>query len=473
MNWSLQDISAALPSAVVQAGDAPAPSVPVRRVVIDSRKVEARDLFVAIQGERFDGHQFLAEVFARGAAAAVVSEQWWRATGQADAPRPLIVVPDPVAALQDLARTYRRKVAPQVIGLTGTNGKTTTKELVANILAMRYRTHKTSGNLNNHLGVPLTLLAMPEKTEVAVIELGMNHAKEIENLCRIAGPDYGLITNIGHGHVEFLGGLDGVRRAKQELFEAVAREGIACVNADDPHVVRAAKEAHVRQSKTYGFSAGALFQASNLRLGADGCARFDFEGETLACSVPGLHNAGNALAAVVLGRLLGVETGLIRQALRKPISVAGRMCLVEMDGKTLIDDAYNANPDSMRAALDFLAQFPTPGQRIAVLGDMLELGRNTVAEHRAVLAYALAQKVDRLLLCGSHMREAQTAGGLRHKRLRYFEDKASLASFLHEISAPGDLILIKGSRGSRMEEVQQALERFSAQGTDSHSSESA
>lgn len=457
MNWTYNDIVQNARIPLTWKGAEALLRQPVQRVCIDSRQVQPGDLFVAIKGERYDGHDFVAHAFQAGAGIALVQESWYAENKQHFPGQAFLITPDTLQALQEMATLYRRRVAPRVIGLTGTNGKTTTKEMMARVLATKYRVHKTTGNLNNHIGVPLTLLSMDEQTEVAVVEMGANHFGEIAALCRIAEPDIGLITNIGRGHTEFLQDVDGVRRAKGELFAAIAESGTACVNLDDPNVVRAAKESGVRRMVTYGFAPGADVQASALELDDTGCARFVLRGLQYRPGVPGLHNAGNALAALAVGTLLGVDLQACRAALAQTLAAGGRTQRLEIAGRIVIDDTYNANPESMRAALEFLQALPAAGRRFAVLGDMLELGEQQVEAHREVLAYAAGSAIDAILVHGPLIQQA--AEQLTGSRIQIFGNKTDIADFLSENTRPGDVILAKGSRGSHMEDVLDGLTR--------------
>lgn len=455
MQWTLRqmlrlwDVDAQFAGDTVDLARRPA------AVRIDSRLVRPNDIFVAIAGERFDAHDFVAEVFAKGATAAVVGRKWWTSHQHDVADRNCIIVEDTLLALQQMARAYRRLLRPRVLALTGTNGKTTTKEMIANVLSMAFRVHKTSGNLNNHIGVPMTLLQMPSAVDFAVIEMGTNHFGEIAALCKIAEPDFALITNIGRGHTEFLIDIQGVRKAKQEIFEHVAKAGLAFVNTDDAEVVAAATAAGVKQKRTFGFAAEAEFRGENLQMQASGSPAFVWCGTKIALYVPGLHNASNALAAVAVGAHFGVPQEAVARALALPIEVTGRMRRREIAGRLFIDDSYNANPESMRAAIHFMQELPSKGRKIVVLGDMLELGQSSPLEHDRVVEYALSLPIDQVLLYGVQMQQAFADNGGESKRCHFFDDKRALAEFLLENTGVADVVLIKGSRGTRMEEIMQ------------------
>ncbi len=460
MDWSLKELIQALPLQHLQTGRGqPLNQSPVG-VSIDSRQIQPGEVFVAIRGERHDGHQFINEVLQKQALAVMVDEGWWQANQERMADHTVLVVEDTLTALQTLAHRYRQRIDPKVIGLTGTNGKTTTKELVSRVLARRYRVHKTPGNLNNHIGVPLTLLSMPSKTDIAVVEMGTNHFGEIATLCRIADPDYGLITNIGRGHTEFLQDLDGVRRAKQELFDYLADSGTAFVNVDDPMVVKAADAAGVRRRITYAFEHPADIRGTELRLDSRGHAHFNVDGNEFMVGVPGLHNAANALAAVALGLHFRVPEKDMVDALAQPaLEVSGRMRVWTLAGRTIIDDSYNANPESMRAALEFLQKIPAGGRKFAVLGDMFELGDLRLQSHQEVLQIAQRLGIDFVWVTGDAMAEAFREGRFEQKPgFRWFAGHEELAHELIHGCKRGDVLLIKGSRGMRMENIIRALQ---------------
>ncbi|MCA9733835.1 MAG: UDP-N-acetylmuramoyl-tripeptide--D-alanyl-D-alanine ligase [Deferribacteres bacterium] len=423
-------------------------------VSIDSRKMQPGDLFVAISGDVFDGHNFVKQALEKGALAAVVSKQWLQ-KNPGFAGRTLIVE-DTLVALQKIAAAYRKKLNPFVFALTGTNGKTTTKEMIANVVSAEKTTHKTTGNLNNHIGVPLTLLAMREPVEVAVVEMGMNHAREILTLCEIAQPNAVLITNIGRGHTEFFGGLEGVKKAKQEIFDYIAPRGTACVNIDDTNVVRAAHDAGVALMCKYGFSPEAEIRGENLSLGEDGCARFSWNGAMIRVAIPGLHNGHNALAAIAAGSVTGISPAKIIDAVQKEIAVSGRMNKLEVGHRTVLDDSYNANPESMLAALGTLVSLPGKGKRYAALGDMLELGVLAEESHKSVLQAAIDKNLDFVFTYGPEMEKATKK--LQNSRIRHFKSKDEIISEIQKMSEPGDVLLIKGSRGMRMEDILTALQ---------------
>ncbi|RMD96316.1 MAG: UDP-N-acetylmuramoyl-tripeptide--D-alanyl-D-alanine ligase [Calditrichaeota bacterium] len=453
MEWRLEEMLAAAHLDAEFIGDQRALAQEVRGVSIDSRRIAPGEVFFAIKGERFDGHDFVNAAFERRALAVVVRRDWWQEHHREFTGWNVIVADSTLRSLQKVARAYRRRIAAEVLALTGTNGKTTTKEMIARVMAAELAVQKTAGNLNNHIGVPLTLLAMRPPLDLAVVEMGANHFNEIATLCAIAEPTAGLITNIGRGHTEFFHNILGVRKAKRELFEYLASNGICFVNIDDENVVRAAEDAEINQQVTYGFRQGAQIRGRNLQLNADGCAEFVCDSQKFVIGTPGLHNAGNALAAVAVGIHYGIPLSQAAEALAEPITTGGRMRKVEIAGRVFIDDAYNANPESMRAALEFLGNLSATGRRFAVLGDMLELGRESVTAHAEALQLAASQGADKIYVYGPEMHRAVERVQKAIQNVEWFQKKEPIAERLHAESVSGDVILVKGSRGMQMEEV--------------------
>ena len=428
---------------------------PITGVSTDSRKVRPGDLFVAIKGEQFDGGAFLRDAFGRGAVAAIVTEAS-AAPGTED--WPLLLVGDTLRALGELALLYRRKFTIPVLAIAGSNGKTTTKEMTAKVLGMRYRVLSTEGNLNNHIGVPQTLFRLEKRHEIAVVEAGTNHPGELAYLCSILEPTHGLITGIGREHLEFFRTLRGVAKEEGALFDHLAgRQGsMAVVNADERRLTARARR--VRRRFTYGMTArGVDVRGTVLRVDDRGCAslrclrRNGTRGITVQLGIPGLHHASNALAAAAVGYLFGVSSQKIRQALEDFRPVGKRMEVKDLDGVTVFDDSYNANPDSTIAALRTLAAAHVAGKRVAVLGDMLELGAAAAREHARVGREASRLRIDYLLTFGSASKNTHEAAGKSFAV--HYDQKNILAEYLAELVAPGDAILVKGSRGMKMEDI--------------------
>jgi UDP-N-acetylmuramoyl-tripeptide--D-alanyl-D-alanine ligase len=419
----------------------------------DSRTLQPGELYWALRGENFDGHKFVAAVAAAGAAGAVVE----RVTG--DEPRgwPLIQVADAREALWRLAAWHRNRLALRVVCLTGSNGKTSTKDFAASIAATRFAVNRTEGNLNNHLGLPLTILSARSSDEVAVWEIGMNHPGEIEPLARLAQPHIGIITNIGVAHIEFLGSREGIAREKGMLGEVLAAEASLILPADDEFTPSLA--ARTKARVVLVGSAGGV-RAENTRPSAHG---LDFDlvrgGERVSAHLPvtGEHMVRNALLAVTAGLELGLSLRECASGLAAAKLSKGRLGCLNIRGVTVLDDSYNANPDSMEAALHALRGLPGGGRRLAVLGRMGELGSYADEGYRRVGRTAAAT-MDALIVVGAEAEalavEAEKAGACEVLRAA---DAAEAARVLRELARPGDAVVVKGSRAARMELV---LEEF-------------
>jgi UDP-N-acetylmuramoyl-tripeptide--D-alanyl-D-alanine ligase len=423
-------------------------------VSIDSRTVEPKQLFVALRGERFDGHAFVAGAAGRGAAGAIVEKA-------SDAALPQVVVRDAQAALTAFAAAWRAASRALVLGVGGSNGKTTTKELLAAILAGAGPTLATRGNLNNHIGVPLTLLRLEPAHRYAVVEMGANHPGEIAALAAIANPAIALVTNAGDEHLEGFGDLAGVARAEGEMFAALAADGTAIVNADDPFcelwqtmVPRGARilrfaidaPADVRALAIQGrIESGGFVTAFTLAI----------DGAQARVKLPlaGRHNVANALGAAGAAHAAGVTLPLIAAGLERMRPVAGRLQLKPgLRGSWLIDDSYNANPSSVRAGIDVLCALP--GEHWLVLGEMAELGDETVASHAGVGDYARRAGVTRLFAMGAATRYAVDSFGAR---AGWYDDASQLSEALAASLEPGVTALVKGSRVNRLERVVERL----------------
>jgi UDP-N-acetylmuramoyl-tripeptide--D-alanyl-D-alanine ligase len=450
--WSLAELVGATGGVIVRRGA----TTDFARVTTDSRALRGGEIFVALRGERYDAHAFAADAVAAGAAGLVVDRP---VTLPDAADVTVLQVPDTLAALQALAADLRRRVAPCVVAITGSNGKTTTKEMLAAILAAAVgpaRVLKTQGNLNNLIGVPLTLLGLAGDERHAVVEMGMNAPGEIARLTEIADPDVGLITNVGPAHLEGLGSIAGVARAKGELFARMRPAATAIVNVEDPHV-RALGDAF--PGRVVRFGAGSDVTAQDVVCDAGGAAKFRLALGPAALDVhlriPGRHNVLNALAAAAAASAIGVAPAAIRAGLEAASSVGGRMRVVTLsNGVTIVDDSYNANPASMAAALRSLMDAPA-ARRIAVLGDMLELGAASAEQHRAVGRLAGAAGLAALYLHGDFARDtaAGAAEGMTAGAIHVAPDHATIAQALAADARRGDWVLVKGSRGQRMEEV--------------------
>ncbi|MSQ01866.1 MAG: UDP-N-acetylmuramoyl-tripeptide--D-alanyl-D-alanine ligase [Myxococcales bacterium] len=422
---------------------------PAGSVGTDSRRVVRGSWFVALTGDKFDGHAFLPVAAASGVAGAVVSTVpgVWNAG--------LVLVPDTLRALQDLGRSVRANFHGPVVGISGSAGKTSTRVMVVDVLAALGAVHHTQGNLNNHIGLPLTLCALAPDADAMVLELGMNHRGEIALLADISQPTVRLLTNVGAAHVEGCGSIEGVASAKQELFDGARPGDVICVNVDDFRIAAMPLPDGVRVV-TYGVSERATIRLTDVAVDGERLQtrlRIETPDGTVRATlgVPGAHLAHNAAAAVAVGWALRVPVASMGPALSRFAPEGMRNRLEDVGGIAVLDDAYNANPISMTAALRTLASLR--GRRIAALGDMLELGDEEQAAHASVLAEALALGVERVCVTGARMARAAAA----HPDVRVFPDADTLAEALATELAAGDVLLVKGSRGARMERVVERL----------------
>jgi UDP-N-acetylmuramoyl-tripeptide--D-alanyl-D-alanine ligase len=412
---------------------------------VDTRTQNPGDVYFALRGPNHDGHNFIAAAAEKGAAAVVVERR-------SNTPGELLVG-DTLKALGDLGAWARLHWGGEVIGVTGSAGKTTTKDAIAHLLAVELPVGMTLGNFNNHVGVPLSILRLPDGCRAAVLEMGMNHAGEIRELAAIAKPQIGVVTNVGYAHVEFFDSIEGVAAAKRELIEALPSDGVAVLNADDSRVAHFG-EAHPGRTVTFGFAETADVRADSMQATPDG-ARFRALGVDFETGLTGRHAVSNLLAAIAVAR----EFGIAPERLREPVRTfaVGKMRgeRVEHNGITIWNDCYNSNPEAVESMIGVLKQTPA-ARRIAVLGEMLELGAASDALHRQVGRYAANHGIDLVIgVHGSARSLVDAAGG----DARFFEDPAAAGDFVRSLARPGDAILFKGSRGVRME---LALERVLA-----------
>jgi UDP-N-acetylmuramoyl-tripeptide--D-alanyl-D-alanine ligase len=422
----------------------------ISHVSTDSRTIKPGDLFVALCGEHFDAHNFLEQVAKAGAAGALVSRDPPPGLPQTFA---ILRAADTLVAYQNLAANYRKTLPLKVLGITGSNGKTSTKDFAASILGRSFRVTKTEGNFNNYVGLPRTILEANRDHQFAVWELGMNHPGEIAALASIASPDAGIITNIGIAHIEFMGSREAIAQEKGALAEAIDPGGFVVLNADDDFSGLIANRTRARVIFA-GIEEGAI-RAIEVQQTAAGC-EFTIVESAHRCRaqlpVPGLHMVQNAILAVAAGRAFGVSleecaAGLVSAPLAK-----ARLQIREIHGVQFIDDSYNANPDSMKAALRTLMELDADGKRIAVLGRMLELGEESERGHREVGEAAATLGIDHLISIGNDtIALAAEQAGLENSAIA--QDASDAAEMLNEIVGPGDLVLIKGSRSSRTELV--------------------
>ncbi len=441
---------------------------PVREVVIDSRRAGPGSVFVALPGERVDGHDFVAAALSQGALGAIVSRPvaglplLSAAGGPEQVKGPVgLLVPDPLAALQALGAAWRQTLTLPVIGITGSVGKTTTKDVTAAVLSSRYRTLKTEGNLNNEIGLPLQLLRLRAEHEVAVLEMGFYAIGEIAQLCAWARPTIGIVNNVYAVHLERAGSIEAIVQGKGELVEALPADGIAILNADEPRVLGMAARTRARVM-TYGLAEGADVRADQIvSRGLEGIRfRLHAAGERLMIKAPllGAHSVHTALRAIAAGLALGLTWDEIVRGLQMPDVAQMRLSTLKgPNGSLLIDDTYNASPESTIAALNLLAELE--GRKLAVIGDMLELGAEEERAHRLVGRRA-REVVDVLITVGprAHLiaHEAREAG-LPAAAVIEVEDANEALSAVRRVLAPGDMVLLKASRGIALDRVARAL----------------
>jgi UDP-N-acetylmuramoyl-tripeptide--D-alanyl-D-alanine ligase len=414
-------------------------------IAIDSRKVGAGNIFFALHGEHFNGNSFAGKALETGAAFAVIDDDKYLA-GEG-----YILVENVLVTLQQLARYHRDQFDIPVVAITGSNGKTTTKELTSAVLSKKYKTLFTQGNLNNHIGVPLTLLSISHDTAIAVIEMGANHRNEIAQLCRIANPGYGLITNIGKAHLEGFGGIMGVIKAKTELFQHIREnEGKIFINADDDLLAQHAKS--ISQT-TYGANAKADICGKIIEEFPFLSVQLDFGGEiqTIESSLIGSYNFGNILAAACIGHFFGVEPAQIKQAIEDYKPENNRSQFIQTSKNKIVMDAYNANPSSMEAAIKHFSKYPG-NKKMLILGDMLELGEEGHDEHRRILEIAKKTACQAIMLVGKIFAEINDDKAI----VVYLTTDDALAA-LYKSPVSGKAILLKGSRGIQLEELLPAL----------------
>jgi len=434
-------------------------------VSINSRTLQKGELFVCIQGENFDGHDFQGEAIKKGAAGIILSDPkkfFKEMIGDGNEPF-VIQSRNTLQALQDLATYQRTKFPLQVVAITGTNGKSTTKEMIAAIIETKFKTLKTQGNFNNHIGLPLTLLTREPEHEVGVLEMGMSAAGEIKRLAEIAKPNIGIITNISEGHLDQLKTVKEVQAAKGELFNSLDEEGTAIVNADDPLVLELANSLRTKKI-TYGIERSADVQAKDIQnLGHKG---FTFTAKIFNQSVPiklsqiGYCNIYNALAALATGHSLGISGAYMNKGLEKYHQIPQRNEQIYFEGKIIINDAYNANPQSMREALRTLSEIKTKGKRFLIIGDMLELGPLSETAHRALGKAISLSNIDHLVTVGplaSLAADSAKTNIGQQLQIEKFSTHTQAVNYLLGKAKKGDCLLIKGSRGTKMENI---IQRF-------------
>lgn len=444
---------------------------------IDSRTITAGELFFAIRGPRFDGHEFVGEALGRGAAGGVVERAFYAQSPKELRPA-LIAVDDTTRALQHLARAVRRKWGRRLVAITGSTGKSTTKEMTAAILAERYSVRKSEGNLNNHYGLPLTLLGLAPSHEVAVTELAMSGAGEIALLARMAEPQVGVVTNVAPVHLQFFDSVEGIARAKRELLENMPEGSIAVLNFDDERV-RGFADGFKGRVVTYGFDPGADLKIVGVRPEGNRGSRFQVRGASLDAEfrlpLPGRHNIQNALAAIAAVSLFEVSTAEAQRALAqfRPLPQRGEI-LTLPGGIVLINDCYNSNPLAMETMLQTLAAWPGARRRIVVAGEMLELGSASPDLHRRVGQKCAECRVDRLLAVQGDARfflEGAREAGFAEQQCQFFPTAEEAGEACRGLLEPSDVVLVKGSRAVHLEKVTELLKPWGAGAPAAHGAE--
>ena len=429
--------------------------------VIDSRQVEPGYLYIPIRGERVDGHRFIPDVFEKGALAVLSEEPLENPAG------PYIQVASSEQALKDIAEFYRSTLSIKIIGITGSVGKTSTKEMISAVLSQKYNVLKTEGNFNNEIGLPLTILRIRREHEVAVVEMGISEFGEMHRIAKVAKPDICVMTNIGQCHLENLIDRDGVLRAKSEIFDFLKPDGHIVLNGNDDKLVTVQEVKGVKPvfyyvedgtakkaDLPYEITADAI-ENKGLR-GLNANLHFPEEVCQIHEPIPGVHNVYNACAAACVGRIMGLTNEEICQGIAHAKTIAGRTNLITLGEVLVIDDCYNANPVSMKASLDVLAQ--ADGRKIAVLGDMGELGENEREMHYDVGKYAANTGVDILFCCGTLSEELAKGAQRGHTKVMYFTDREKLTQTLINFVEAGDTVLVKASHFMEFPKIVKALE---------------
>lgn len=427
-------------------------------VSIDTRTLEKGNLFIPLRGERHDGHQFVKAAFEKGAAATL----WQEDVPAIPEDQPVLVVKDTLQALQELARLYRQELDLKVCAVTGSNGKTTTKDILAELLSLKFKVQKTQGNYNNHIGLPLTILGLEEDTEVAVLEMGMNHFGEIDFLSRLARPDAAIITNIGDAHLQELGSREGICQAKMEILNGLKDGGLFVYPGDEPLIENElAKRELTFSTRTFGRGTDNDLYPLEIKINASGSSfRVNQSEETFHLPIMGEYNVRNALAAMLIAREWGVPFARMNEAFAQIKLSKMRMELRPgLNGAVILNDAYNASPTSMKAVLDLVSSLKGYTKKIVVLGDMLELGPQEKEFHREIGAYIDPAKIYQVYTygpLGAYIAEG-AAEKLGAERTFVFDDKAELVAKLKENLDANTLVLVKASRGMKMEEVVAAI----------------
>ena len=434
-------------------------NITIKGAVLDSRQVEEDYLFFATRGERVDGHSFIPQVVEKGAACVICEK------APVNVEIPYIIVEDSFVALKQVAAYYRENLTIPVIGITGSVGKTSTKEMIASVLGVRYNVLKTEGNFNNEIGLPLTILRIRDEHKVAVVEMGINHFGEMHRLSEIAKPDICVITNIGQCHLEFLGSREGILKAKSEIFDFMNPDGYVCINGDDD-MLCTIKEVHGHKPVSYGMTMKNDVYVTSMEskgiLGSKASVYLNDESFDVEVPLPGEHMVMNALAATCVGDMLGLKQEEIAQGIANVKAVGGRSNIIALEDRTILDDCYNANPVSMKAAIDLVNLANT--RKVAILGDMFELGEGQEQMHSEMGNYAVSEGIDVLVCVGELSRNMFNTAVLTRDELKkdtkiyYMENTQEAIDKISDILEKGDTILVKASHGMGFAEIVKALQ---------------
>jgi UDP-N-acetylmuramoyl-tripeptide--D-alanyl-D-alanine ligase len=455
ISLNLKDLKNIEDSSILYPSPSDRHDIPIRGISIDTRTLQPQEIFWAISGDSFDGHWFVSEAEKKGAIAAVVEKK--KSKRLPSLRIPLIQVKDTLKSLQQFSSWHRLRFNIPIIAITGTNGKTTTKEMISWLLQTRYNVHKTIGNLNNHIGTPLTLLRLNSDHEISITELGTNHPGEIGMLSSLVNPTAALITNIGRGHLEFLSSVDGVTREKISLFKTLRRNGLIFLNRDDKKLAAARIKRNNIQDYSLDDKIKANVKGQLTDVDKMGCGTWKLnKSTTIHMRIPGVQNVQNALAASAVGLSFGLSEESIKRALEEYTAYDKRMQIIKNGQSVIINDSYNANPDSFYPALDTLTYLAMGKnkRKVLVIGDMLELGKETDELHQALFLKIIDYGIDGIFSYGKACHKAVKQIRERGYSNAYsYDSHEKLGINLKKFLKPGDVILIRGSRGMQMEKI--------------------
>ncbi len=431
-------------------------SIDVNHICIDSRTIDEESIFLPIVGENFDGHQFIQKAFDKGIKLSFCSKNHYENHYETMKNLPLIIVEDTLMALQNLARYVISLSNAKVVAITGSTGKTTTKDFIYEVLRQKYKVVKTLGNFNNHIGMPLTILGAEEGTEIFVLEMGMNHFGEIHNLAKIARPDYAVITNIGTSHIENLGSQEGILKAKMEITDYFNEDCTLILNNEDKLLDGLYQEPSRYKKSNYGFDDGVDYKITDIESDNYFQHNYRINQMEMKLSVPGKHNVLNSANGVIIGKLFEVDDDSIKKAIESYQGEKMRLNVVKNEkGIIIINDAYNASPDSMKSSLEMIKNIDGM-RRIVFLGDMFEMGEHSIEGHRLVGDYVDLETTDLCITIGefaNHIGERLIERGFEEEKVFHVESYDEAAKILNDYLKKGDALLIKGSRGMMMEKI--------------------